>query len=269
MHKDLIWNLCNLPVCRKTARVGRARAARKTEKTPTLRSRSLIRKEVNISEMLVRGVGLEPTQTHSVLCQSTWTYPRIFNWLCNRHNPTFLQPWGSGSHLYTANRYTLRWDVFVGQVLLALVGVPSSGCLSSSLCTYYSTLLVVCQEVFEKNSQLFFGGICDYSPIQSFTTVYRLLSDFLFILTPLKSSEWTSYCSAYQFLKPILSASSWHTYYSTLWEVCQEFFETFFQVFFKPFRHFTNKCIYSFYRQRKNRKNLFTQCIYNHWKFIQ
>ena len=42
---------------RKTARVGRARAARKTEKAPTLRSRSLIRKEVNISEMLVRVVG--------------------------------------------------------------------------------------------------------------------------------------------------------------------------------------------------------------------
>ena len=56
MHKDSSQKLCNLLVCRKTARVGRARAARKTEKTPTLRSRSLIRKEVNISEMLVRMV---------------------------------------------------------------------------------------------------------------------------------------------------------------------------------------------------------------------
>ena len=30
-----------------------------------------------------------------------------------------------------------------------------SGCLPSSLCTYYSTLLVVCQEVFEKISNFF------------------------------------------------------------------------------------------------------------------
>ena len=54
--KDSIQNLCNLPVCRKAARVGRARAARKTEKTLD-RAESLIRKEVNISEMLVRVVG--------------------------------------------------------------------------------------------------------------------------------------------------------------------------------------------------------------------
>ena len=50
-----------LPIDKNAGRVGRARAARKTEKTPTLRSRSLIRKEVNIGEIVVRGVGLEPT----------------------------------------------------------------------------------------------------------------------------------------------------------------------------------------------------------------
>ena len=55
MHKDSSQKLCNLLVCRKTARVGRARAARKTEKTLG-RAESLIRKEVNISEMLVRMV---------------------------------------------------------------------------------------------------------------------------------------------------------------------------------------------------------------------
>ena len=55
VHKDSLENLCNLPVSRKTARVGRARAARKTEKTLG-RAESLIRKEVNISEMLVRTV---------------------------------------------------------------------------------------------------------------------------------------------------------------------------------------------------------------------
>lgn len=59
MHKDSSQNLCNLLVCRKTARVGRARAARKAEKTLG-RAESLIRKEVNISEMLVRMVGVEP-----------------------------------------------------------------------------------------------------------------------------------------------------------------------------------------------------------------
>ena len=57
MHKDSSQNLCNLPIDKNAGRVGRARAVRKTEKTPTLRSRSLIRKEVNISEMLVRVVG--------------------------------------------------------------------------------------------------------------------------------------------------------------------------------------------------------------------
>ena len=57
LHKDSSKNLCNLPIDKNAGRVGRARAARKTEKTPTLRSRSLIRKEVNISEMLVRVVG--------------------------------------------------------------------------------------------------------------------------------------------------------------------------------------------------------------------
>ena len=46
--KDSSQNLCNLPIDKNAGRVGRARPARKTEKAPTLRSRSLIRKEVNI-----------------------------------------------------------------------------------------------------------------------------------------------------------------------------------------------------------------------------
>lgn len=48
--------MCNLPLDKNAGRVGRARAARKTEKTLG-RAESLIRKEVNISEMLVRVVG--------------------------------------------------------------------------------------------------------------------------------------------------------------------------------------------------------------------
>lgn len=60
LHKDLIWKLCNLLVYRKTARVGRVRAVRKIEKTPTTRSRSLIKKGGKHSEMLVRMVGVEP-----------------------------------------------------------------------------------------------------------------------------------------------------------------------------------------------------------------
>lgn len=59
MHKDSSKNLCNLPIDKNAARVGRARAARKTEKTLG-RAESLIRKKVNISEMLVRMVGVEP-----------------------------------------------------------------------------------------------------------------------------------------------------------------------------------------------------------------
>ena len=62
MHKDLIWNLCNLPIDKNAGRVGRARAARKTEKTLG-RAESLRRKEVNISERVVRMVGVEPYLT--------------------------------------------------------------------------------------------------------------------------------------------------------------------------------------------------------------
>ena len=60
LHKDSSKNLVGLPIDRNSGRVGRARAARKTEKALTLRSQCLIRKEVNISEMLVRMVGVEP-----------------------------------------------------------------------------------------------------------------------------------------------------------------------------------------------------------------
>ena len=63
LHKLSAQNLVELPIDKNAGRVGRARAARKTEKAPTLRSRSLIRKEVNISEMLVRMVGVEPYLT--------------------------------------------------------------------------------------------------------------------------------------------------------------------------------------------------------------
>lgn len=51
-------------------------------------------------------------------------------------------------------------DTPCGEMSLAersylLSWATSSVCLSSSLCTYYSTLLVVCQEVFEKISNFF------------------------------------------------------------------------------------------------------------------
>ena len=79
-------------------------------------------------------------------------FPTIFRKerLCNRHNPTFLQPRGSGSHLLLANRHTLRGRVFVGKVLLALAGSLSFGSLSLSQCLYYNTLGSICQGVFEK-----------------------------------------------------------------------------------------------------------------------
>ena len=60
MHKLSTQNLCNLPIDKNAGRVGRARAARKTEKTPTLRSRSLIRKEVNIRRCWCGWWGVEP-----------------------------------------------------------------------------------------------------------------------------------------------------------------------------------------------------------------
>lgn len=59
LHKDLLENLVGLPIDKNAGRVGRARAARKTEKTLG-KAESLRRKEVNISERVVRMVGVEP-----------------------------------------------------------------------------------------------------------------------------------------------------------------------------------------------------------------
>ena len=58
---------------------------------------------------------------------------------------------------------------------------------------YYNTFCVICQEVFEKNSQLFFSGVCDHSPIPSFTAVCRLLSTFL--SATFITNKQTRYCS--------------------------------------------------------------------------
>lgn len=70
-----------------------------------------------------------------------------------------------------------------------------SGCLPSSLCTYYSTLLIVCQEVFYIFSKLFFRKT----------------------LRPCYTHN-GKHSSAATF-------SPWHTYYSTVCAICQGVFE--------------------------------------------
>ena len=72
-----------------------------------------------------RGGGFEPPSVPTLFVSLMSPFTScIYFWLCNRHNPTLLQPRGSGSHLLLANRHTLRVRVFVGKVLLALVGFP-------------------------------------------------------------------------------------------------------------------------------------------------
>ena len=94
------------------------------------------------------------------VCLTTWLPSCIYFWLCNRHNPTLLQPRGSGSHLYTANRYTLRWDVFGGEVLLALVGFPFFRVASPHLCVFIIAHLVRFVKGFLKNfSKIFLRGV--------------------------------------------------------------------------------------------------------------
>ena len=54
--------------------------------------------------------------------------------LCNRHNPSFLQRNGSGSHLYSAHLHTVR-SGHGAEVLLTLVGLSLWDCLALSFCT--------------------------------------------------------------------------------------------------------------------------------------
>lgn len=68
---------------------------------------------------------------------------------------TFFQPARSGSHLYTANRNTLR-SVHRVEVLLALVGTHLSWSPHPPLlCFHYTTLCGICQALF-LSSLIFF-----------------------------------------------------------------------------------------------------------------
>ena len=74
--------------------------------------------------------------------------------LCSRHHPPFLQRSGTGSHLYTANLHTLRWTSS-GVVLLTLVGLTLR-VATPSFHYYYTTLDLICQEVFQNFFILFY-----------------------------------------------------------------------------------------------------------------
>ena len=70
--------------------------------------------------------------------------------LCSRHNPSFLQLNGSGSHLYSAHLHTMR-SVHRVEDLLALVGTHLSWSPHPPLlCLNYITNLAICQDLFEK-----------------------------------------------------------------------------------------------------------------------
>ena len=73
-------------------------------------------------------------------------------------SPTFFQPVGSGSHLYTANRNTLRSRTLSSRSYMTLVGQPLlSGCLASLIC-----ILIISQTLrFVKTFLIFFCWRCD------------------------------------------------------------------------------------------------------------
>jgi len=81
-----------------------------------------------------RGHEEQPAQRKEVACVSCVS-------------ATFFQPVRSGSHLYTANRNTLR-SGHRELDLLALVGTPLWGCRSLTLYLDYITLKVICQAFF-------------------------------------------------------------------------------------------------------------------------
>ena len=119
------------------------------------------------------------------VCLTTWLPSCIYFWLCNRHNPTFLQPRGSGSHLLLANRHTLRVRVFGGEVLLALVGFPFFRVASPHLCVFIIAHLVRFVkgffEIFSKN--LFTRGGRYHFHQQSPLTIFIISQTFRLVNT--------------------------------------------------------------------------------------
>ena len=69
-------------------------------------------------------------------CRLRWSnrFTAMEKVLCSRHNPSFLQLNGSGSHLYPAHLHTVRSDRGA-EVLPTLVGLSLWDCLALPFCT--------------------------------------------------------------------------------------------------------------------------------------
>ena len=107
-----------------------------------------------------------------------------------------------------------------------------SGCLPSSLCTYYSTLLVVCQEFFEtffkffwseRNLSFSFNAPCSLTSPNAITyfglmlPISWLCKGEIVLLT---------FVNCYQALRPRgLFPLTLHSYYSTVSRICQGFWQ--------------------------------------------
>ena len=124
-------------------------------------------------------------------------------------SPTFFQPVGSGSHLYSANRNTLRSGHGV-EVLLTLVGLSLWDCLTLAFCTlivsHFKEFVKRFFELFSFGREILFYftqlriGERLFAPVCLFTSLlYHTLRNlsrgffnfflFLWVMIPLKSVE--------------------------------------------------------------------------------
>ena len=139
LHKLSAQNLCNLPLDKNAGRVGRARAARKTEKTPTLRSRSLIRKEVNISEMLVRVVGSRtPRFTRQCVLPPDCTH--IFEGVECGRICTPIKPLFRRLALLVSHTLIFEGEIVLLTFVSCYQALRPRGLFPLTLHTYYTTL---------------------------------------------------------------------------------------------------------------------------------
>ena len=155
----------------------------------------------------------------------------LFLLLCSRHNPSFLQLNGSGSHLYPPNLHTLgsRQSVETerGKSYIALVGFGSSPLLS--LTSFVSLLYhrgSRLSRTFSYFFQLFFGVD---SP--SSWAIKKVLKQ---TFEPYCHTLCRDGLQGLLLYSPVLC---WYLYYSRFGVDCQDLFWIFSKNFFQPWEH--------------------------------
>ena len=127
-----------------------------TEKAPTLRSRSLIRKEVNISEMLVRVVGSRtPRFTRQCVLPPDCTH--IFKGVECGRICTSVKPLFRRLALLVSHTLIFEGEIVLLTFVSCYQAFRSRGLFPLTLHTYYTIPWTICQGFFE-SFFIFFNG---------------------------------------------------------------------------------------------------------------